>query len=441
MVGTNEYTGWSSAEGPTSTLFGQYAFTTNVWMVPPSVLNDLDFSFPYRAFGAFGGDGWSAEFGREQLSWGPGESGNFVIGDQLLYHNAGRITTYSKNFKYTLLTSFFPYPGNYYPVTDSSGNFINRRSQADVVSGLKMFLAHRLEFDLFKSKVSFALTEGIMYQSADNTIDLSILSPTVLFHNYYIRANANSILSGELTYSPVSFVNLYGQVVIDEFALPAEPKPGVDKNALPNGYGFMAGLKGRYPLGKGMLSGSFEWAKTDPYLYLRDNGNYSASISDTNDLNFVVATRLFSNGLGGISYDEQFMGYRYGGDAIVFNGALGYTQFGKWHLSANVLYMIHGTHDKWTLWTMVDPAGGSNPPNVETPTTSHDTANFGDINANLRDSVTKTAIVGLKAGCTVLKNLDIYAEGDFIYIQNPGNISTNPPISDVQLTAGVSYSL
>jgi len=41
----------------------------------------------------------------------------------------------------------------------------------------------------------------------------------------------------------------------------------------------------------------------------------------------------------------------------------------------------------------------------------------------------------------VLKNLDIYAEGDFIYIQNPGNISTNPPISDVQLTAGVSYSL
>ncbi len=435
-VRNNEYNGWSSSKGATSTLFGQYPFTTNVWMVPPSVLSDLDFNFPFRAVGAFGGDGWSAEFGREQLSWGPGESGNFVIGDQLLYHNMGRITAYSKNFKYTLLTSFFPYPGNYYPIVDpTTGAFLHTgSSQADVVSGIKMFLAHRLEWNMFKSKVGFALTEGIMYQSADNKLDLIILSPAAIFHNYYIRSNANSILSGEITYTPIPYLNLYGQLVVDEFTMPGEPQPG-EPGALPAAGGYMVGIKARYPSKSGMFSGSFEWALTDPYLYLRYGINSTQAQGDPG-LNFVVALRTFSNAIG-ITYSEDFLGYKYGGDAIVYNGTIGYKRFGTWYASANFFYMIHGTHDKWTLWTDVSNASFS----VSTPTTHHDTGNNGDINANLRNSVTKTVIVGIKGGYTVFKNLDLYAEGDFIYIQNPGNISTNPPLSDFQLTAGISYSL
>lgn len=35
----------------------------------------------------------------------------------------------------------------------------------------------------------------------------------------------------------------------------------------------------------------------------------------------------------------------------------------------------------------------------------------------------------------------LYLEADYIYIKNPGNISINDPISDFQLTAGISYSL
>ncbi len=442
-VGNNLYNGWNSTDGYTSTLFGQYALTTNIPLVPPAVMEDLDFNIPYRAFGAFGGDGWSAEFGRERLSWGPGESGNFVIGDQILYHNMGRITTYTKNFKYTFLTSFFPYPGNYYPIIDSTtGAYTDinesgqsKSSQSTPISGLKMFMAHRLEWTMFKNKVGFALTEGIMYQSADNTLDLRILSPTSIFHDYYIRGNANSILSAELNYSPVSYVNLYGQLVVDEFSLPGEPLPG-ESGALPSAFGYMVGVKGRYPFGTGMFFGSLEWALTDPYLYLRYGTNTTQSLGDPG-LNYVVALRMFSNAFG-VSYTEQFMGYRYGCDAIVYNATLGYKQFGKWYASANFLFMMHGTHDKWTLWTDVSDASL----NVSTPTTHHDTGNNGDLSASTaRNAASMTTIVGLKGGYSIVKNLDVYLEADYIYIKNPGNVSTNAPIHDLQLTAGISYSL
>jgi hypothetical protein len=435
-VGNNLYNGRNSTDGYTSTLFGQYALTTNIPLVPPAEMDDLDFNVPYRAFGAFGGDGWSAEFGRERLSWGPGESGNFVIGDQLLYHNMGRITTYTKNFKYTFLASFFPYPGNYYTSGSLVGAFTGQgTSQAALVSGLKMFMAHRLEWDMFKNKVGFVLTEGIMYQSEDNTLDLRILNPAMIFHDYYIRGNANSLLSAELNYSPISCVNLYGQVVVDEFSLPGEPVPG-EAGALPSAFGYMAGAKGRYPFGKGMFFGSFEWALTDPYLYLRYGTSSTQSLGDPG-LNYVVALRMFSNAFG-ISYTEEFMGYQYGGDAIVYNASLGYKQFGKWYVSADLFYMIHGTHDKWTLWTDVSDASLA----VSTPSTSHDTGNNGDLTASTtRDAASMTTIVGLKGGYTIMKNLDVYLEADYLYIKHPGNISTNDPIRDFQLTAGISYSL
>lgn len=346
-VMNNIYNLWDAATGATSSLFGQYPFTSNIPMVPPAGMEDIDINGPYRGFGAFGGDGWSAEIGREQLSWGPGESGNFVIGDQLLYHNMGRFTAYTKNYKYTFLTSFFPYPGNYYPLVNSAGNFTGKgMSQNDPVSGMKMFMAHRLEFSLFKDKVGFVLTEGIMYQSADGSVDLRVLNPAAIYHNYYIRANSNSILSLELNYSPIDYVNLYGQFVMDEFGAPGEPAPGTP-GSLPNAYGYMLGAKGRYPFKEGMFYGSFEWALTDPYLYLRDSGNGGTLPQPFGDpgLNFVVATRLFSNYFG-LTYDENFLGYQYGGDAVVYNGNIGYRRFGKWSVEGNLFYMLHGTHDK-----------------------------------------------------------------------------------------------
>ncbi|MFA6763531.1 MAG: hypothetical protein WCR75_02630, partial [Sphaerochaetaceae bacterium] len=445
-IGGTKFNAYSAAKGPVSYFFGQNQFTSNsLFFLAPGSISDLDFGMPYKAFGALGGEGWSVQIGRDRLSWGPGVTGNFMLGEHLKYHNVGRVTTYGEKFKYTFATSFFPHPSQYYRVIDGSGNFVNYSSQLQTQQGLNMFIAHRLEWRMFADKVGLALSEAVMYQSLDNTLDLRVLSPTTIFHNYYIRSNANSLLTLEVDYTPIKHVNVYGQVAVDEFALPGEPVPGKDDNALPAAFGFMAGTKASYPMGKGMLYGSFEWAKTDPFLYLRDDSRNSPYTQNPGDygINWIVAIREYYS--LGILYDEDFIGYQYGPDAIVLNGNVGYKQFGKWFAEGNVFYMLHGTHDKWTLWSYVDNGDGTaddHPIYIPTPTGDHQTANNGDLNAQAnRNAVSKMLAIGVKGGYTVLEDLDVYAQADFIHIVNPGNISSTAPISDVQLTFGVSYSL
>ena len=66
-----------------SPLYGKYAWTTNLFHFwrPEEIV--MDSNFPYRSFAALGGNGWSFEVGRDKLSWGPGKTGNFLLGDQL----------------------------------------------------------------------------------------------------------------------------------------------------------------------------------------------------------------------------------------------------------------------------------------------------------------------------------------------------------------------
>ncbi|RFU95527.1 hypothetical protein DYP60_03380 [Sphaerochaeta halotolerans] len=93
--------------------FGTTPFGTNVPMIPPSLIPDLDFNMPYRAFVATGGEHWSFQIGRDRLSWGAGQTGNLMVSDSFKYHTMARVTTFSDWFKYTFVTSFFPHPSQY----------------------------------------------------------------------------------------------------------------------------------------------------------------------------------------------------------------------------------------------------------------------------------------------------------------------------------------
>lgn len=441
--------GFSDTEGPISLFMGREAFTFNLFFVPEfGNFQYIDLGMPYRALGAIGGDRWNFVVGREKLSWGPGITGNFMLGDHVKYHNMGRLTTYGNKFKYTLAASFFSHPDNYYPILEletdgktpkNPAKYNNKQSS---LTGLNMFLGHRLEWRLFKDKVGFALSEAIMYQSLDNTFDFRVLNPSMIYHNYYIRSNANSLVTIEFDYTPIKGLNIYGQIAIDEFALPGiEKVPGVDNGANPSANGYMVGIKGDYPVKEGQLYGSFEWAYTNPYLYLRDSSGAPKDNWSKYGLNWVVAIREVMAG-GGSYYDETFLGYKFGPDAMTFNLNVGYKRYGKWNVESNFFYMLHGTHDKWTMWQGVDASeGGSNPVYQTGLTEQHLTNNYGDVDANLRDAISKTLVIGVKGGYTILKNFDAYAQVDYINIVNPKNIAANAPLNDVQITFGVSYLL
>ena len=408
----------------------------NIPIVPPTSFADITLTFPYRAFGSIGGEWWNFSVGRDKLSWGPGVTGNLIVGDQLPYHDNARFTAFTNWFKYTFSMSSFVHPMNYHN-TDNGGHdwFDPGYGQVDPRQGLRMLISHRLEWRII-DKINMALTESIMYQNEQGTIDFLVLSPTAIFHNYYIRGNSNSIASLEIDYTPVDHWNIYAEVAIDEFRLPGEFD--VEDGGPPSAAGYIVGTKFSYPMGKGVLYGSLEGVYTDPYLYLRDDGYSYDPYKYGNS--FIVGFPEFVNGSGRSNYDLNFVGYRYGGDAIVADLRVGYEQPGSWLAEGEFMYMAHGTFDIYTRWDNDIIPGGDNDPMA--PSTDHPedgSYQEGDAWKN-KNAVSHTMILTLKGGITPVKNLDVYGRADLIVSLNHGNIA-GEKATDLQFTFGVKYSV
>ncbi len=441
---------WSDG-GARTREFGDSILWTNIPFLLANNMKQLDFNFPIRAFVAAGGEHWSFVIGRDRLSWGNGKTGNFVIGDHIKYHNAASFKAYDGNFKYTFLISAFPHPQMYYKTT-TTGMELSLyglgRGQSAYMNGIAAFIAHRLEWNILKN-LSFTLTEGVMYMSKDNKIDLIAFAPAMLYHNNYTRSNTNSILAFEADWTIIKGLNVYGQVVIDESVLPGENSPSNTEGKLaePNGLGLLLGTTYKKEAFGGIITLNAEGAVTSPYLYLRDgdaqagedgrqqtNGRYG--------INFVVALREMSGAGGNENYNLDFLGYKYGGDAIVALLGAQYEVVDKWDAGLNLFLMLHGTHDKYTAWTRVnDTIGGTKMTNKTTPTTDHQTANYNDENASQRDSVSTSFVTSLFGSYAITKSFKAEAEVDLIYIKNPGNIKANGSIFGTQTTVRLSYTL
>ena len=388
-----------------SPLYGKSLLTTNM-----QVSGQIDANVPYRAFGAWGGTGWLLQVGRDKLSWGPGTTGNFILGSHVQYHNQGRFTAYSDTFKYTFVTSFFPHPDEIWDLS------IEDKGQARALVGLKMFMAHRFEWRLFGDRAGLALNEAIMYQPQNGVFDLRILNPMMLYHNYFIRSDANSIASLEFDIALAPYWNLYGQLAIDELSFgPTEWNFPVKKRH-PDGVAYMLGFEYARPMAKGILFGSLEGVYTDPYLYLRSiDGDKSQKVvtpgeEGRDSLNFVIALRRwFSEGL---IYDQDFIGYRYGGDAIVGNLEVGYKQYASWSLSTHLFFMLHGSLDMQSPWKIGDIR--------RTPT--GDTKAFID--------------AGISGSWNITPSLEGYAGFDLL-----SKVEAWEPTYDVQLYLGMQYTL
>jgi hypothetical protein len=438
----------------TAPLYGPQAFSVNIPMVPPSEMRNLDFSFPFRTFVAVGGSGWDIVVGRDRLSWGPGESGNFIVGDHVHYHDNIRTSWYGDSLKYTFSVSRFPWVGEYYKtdVVDSAGFAHNQSNNGLLIldatdyqnayKGVSLFIAHRVEWRAWRDKLNFAVTESVMYENPDGTVDLQAFLPTILLHNLAKGDNLNSLLGFEADWTIIPHLNVYAQVVVDEFRIPGEAAD------CPDGLGYMLGAKTALPMSEGMFSASLEGAYTTPYLYLRskhqsDSGSnataYGGSDNSSNlgdyPLGFVVATRYYSSAATGI-YAQDFLGYRWGGDAVVVNANAGYRVFGQWNVKANLMLLFHGTSDKWTIWRRFPDDGSVN----SGLTTTHATNNAADSNVSDRAAVAFTTALSLMGEWFLpwVPGLSTFGQADLVFVTNKDNIPDNNAF-DAQFTLGVSY--
>jgi len=382
-----------------SPLYGTYAFTTNLFHFWRPEETPLDRNMPYLGFAAVGGTGWNLVIGRDKISWGPGTTGNLVLSDHVQYHNMARFTAYTNTFKYTLLTSFFPHPDE---IHDASAY-----TQARELMGLKMFMAYRLEWRLFEEKLGLAVTEGIMYQSKEGILDLRVLNPFNIYHNYYIRSMSNSLLALELNYTPISALNIYGQIAIDEFESSQEKSGDL---VHPNAMGYMVGATYVQPYKQGLFYGNIEGVYTDPYLYLRGDHGHETQTKVEESLNFVVALRRWAN--KSVVYDQYFMGYPYGGDAIIGNLSIGYKEYGRWSVTGNLFYMVHGKKEMNSLW-LLDT-------NESTPT---------GVGTHYID-------IGITSSVYLFERMQLYGGLNWL-----ANFKEGVALYDIQLSMGISYTL
>jgi len=401
-------------------LYGESALTTNIVMVPPNGLPNIDLNFPYRAFVSAGGDNWNIQVGRDKISWGAGKSGNLSVSNNMPYQQIGKFTTYFDSFKYTLLSSFFTHPQVLDPIYISANGGSNGQNLP--ANGIKMFLAHRVEFRFLKDKAGFTATESMMYQSSTGSIDLRFLNPVGFYHNQYIRGNSNSMLVFEGDYTPVRGLNVYAQFGVDEIAFgePAPPASG----ARPTAFAFLLGIQNKKALKKDIFTIALEGVYTDPFFYLREE--YDGTTSQYG-VGYDGIIRVLSGSMTNLRYVQ---GYPYGGDAIVGDLLLDYERPGSWKASMETLFMAHGVlnfNSKWGSYTGSEPL-------ISTPSTEN------PFNSTESGPVAYTLLIKLASEVNLSEKLSITGNLDMPFVWNKGNVAASM-VSDYQLSVGLHYSL
>jgi hypothetical protein len=149
------------------------------------------------------------------------------------------------------------------------------------------------------------------------------LNPAYIYHNWYDRSHFNAIAQLELDFVPAGGWRLYTDAVIDQL------RAFWEDDGEPGSWGILGGVEHTRFAGSGLLTVSLDGAYTTPLLYRRDK------------VDFITVGAAKVNG----SKDSLFfdyIGYHYGGDALVLQFDSSYRFAGTAVVSAGLFGMIHG---------------------------------------------------------------------------------------------------
>lgn len=397
-----------------SSLYGNN-FVSNIPVVFGTGFDKVSVNFPSRALFAFGGDHWSFSAGRDVCRWGNGETGNLFLGGNALYDNGLRFSAFSKKFKYSFVTNFYPHISE----VENSGIKDAEHSvgmDTTVMNGFNSFIAHRFDFSLLNNRLNISLAEGIMYQSRTGTIDLRVFNPFLIYHSLYMRANANSILGVDVDYTILPGLNIYGQSVLDEASFFNEANGNDDEPWRPAKMGYLAGIKYVCPAFDGFFKFNLEGVYADPCLYLREKYDND---KDAYGVSLYGYMREF-NGVYMVDNIRNCIGYKYGGDLITGDLKASYIVPGKWQASTEVFYMAHGImyNDLAADWTKGKPVSAPSTSDMTTKEEGNEepfevTNESGEVQHTLRFS--------LSGSYNFRKNLSVNAGIDNFFVWNKEN--------------------
>jgi hypothetical protein len=296
-----------------------------------SPLSEVDQSFPRRAVFILGGEHWNVGLFRDRLQWGNGHSGNFIFDSHSDYTDFFRFTAFSGAFRYEWVNAFYTkvVPPNYWERGERT----------------ELFMAHRIEFRLF-GVLTVAASENVMYY--DEELNFANINPSLIWHNLNKNGILNSIAHVELDYAFMPGFNAYVQFALDQATALTESE--VEDAA----WGLLAGVEYARALGPGVLTASLEAAYTTPLLYRRFSVDFLRVQT--------YSTRAFTPA----AFD--YIGYPYGGDAVVLQFDAAWNLPSVTDLSLRLLGMVHGKMNPFVSHN--SQGNNDDKPNLHTSTPS-----------------------------------------------------------------------
>lgn len=297
----------------------QYAKTlsTNV----PAATALFDFVWPKRAIVSFSGKNWNLQLGRDKIETGISKAGSLLLDDHSDFNDHFTLSFFSNRFKYTWKNVFL--------------NGITKSEESDVRES-RIFMIHTLEFRPIDS-LSILISEDLMYRIDGNqALDFSFLNPAYIYHNLNNRSIFNAIAYLEAKWTLVKNWELNTQFVLDQATAPNE------NDSQKASWGFSLGGSYKDTTEKGWYSIYFDAVYTTPLLYRRDSVDFIKCMryfhltTDT-QTNGGISTKYGSNALS-----FEYLGFKYGGDALFFTLGLDYYSFKNFNISSSISLLEKG---------------------------------------------------------------------------------------------------
>ena len=297
----------------------QYAKTlsTNV----PAATALFDFVWPKRAIVSFSGKNWNLQLGRDKIETGISKAGSLLLDNHSDFNDHFTLSFFSNRFKYTWRNVFL--------------NGITKSEESDVRES-RIFMIHTLEFRPIDS-LSILISEDLMYRiDGKQALDFSFLNPAYIYHNLNNRSIFNAIAYLEAKWTLVKNWELNTQFVLDQATAPNE------NDSQKASWGFSLGGSYRDTTEKGWYSIYFDAVYTTPLLYRRDGVDFIKCMryfhltTDT-QTNGGISTKYGSNALS-----FEYLGFKYGGDALFFTLGLDYYSFKNFNISSSISLLEKG---------------------------------------------------------------------------------------------------
>lgn len=310
---------------------GYKTYTTNL-MKKLGIQNNIDFTFPHKAFVSIGTGGMNLTVGRDRLSLGNGKTGNLVLGDNLWFQDFAKASVVSGTLSYGFTVMSFE--------NSFANNHLKIANDYTVSRARQMVFLHDLSFRP-ASWLSLSLSEGALVYGTTALMDLRKLNPFFILHNVFDYSdgtgknlgNMNNFFGFELSAAlPCGFA-VNSQFVFDQIQLSGEHGSDNPQSA----YGVLLNVTKSGSLFNGVYDAYLEGVYTSPNLYLKEEG---VDCKEYWNMDLIVGKKLYWTTAG--NDDVSYLGYKHGPDSVAIGAGFDWRDNKGLEIDFSALYRIHG---------------------------------------------------------------------------------------------------